>query len=659
VELWDTQTAARVGVIKVTEKNVNAVAVSPDGNTLAIATEEKGLFLWDLAKSQLLATLDPKEFFLDPEAVEFSPDGRWLAVQNSSKLALYDAAGGEKKSEVSTDYTHPFAFLPGGRIAISQGGSVVLFDMYGGKGAAVAAPKPKAPAKLTAQVAFHEPRRTGVLQGGDTGTLDVTIVNEGQGKAYGVRLLPALLTPAAGLKAPEPVVVGDIEPGKSAKQSLRIGSTARLAAQTIKLKLEIREGNGFDAPPSQIEFQTSEVTAPKLEISGLSVAGGAVKVNEVNRLSIAIRNSGQGTAKDVSAELDLGNADIFPAGETKAALGDLAPGDSKSAEFQFFVNSRFNGKELPVALSLHEALGSFGLTGQPLHLALGQTPSLKLVTIQAVQAGDDLEDVDTPPSVKTPVNPDAYAVVIGIERYRQHGIPAVDYATRDAQIVSDYLTKAMGFDSKNVILLQNEGAAKTDLDKYLGTWLKNRVTPSSRVFIFYAGHGAPNPASGESFLIPYDGDPAYTKETAYPLGDLYATLAQLPTKDVTVAVDACFSGQGKRSIIAAGARPLVSVKAGPPPGENTVVLAATGGSQISTFYPDGQHGLMTFFLLKGLKGAADADHNGKITTAKLFAYMRPEIEREARKQNVEQAPTLSPSVDALGARAQAVWVKLK
>ncbi|OGR90213.1 MAG: hypothetical protein A2V88_11290 [Elusimicrobia bacterium RBG_16_66_12] len=268
--------------------------------------------------------------------------------------------------------------------------------------------------------------------------------------------------------------------------------------------------------------------------------------------------------------------------------------------------------------------------------------------------------MDTPPEARLPVDPEAYAVVIGIERYRQKGIPPVEFAARDAQAMYDYLTQSMGFDEKNVILLRNEDAGKTDLEKYLGPWLTNRVTAQSRVFIYYAGHGAPNPVTGAGYLIPYDGDPSYTEVAAYPAKLLYETLAKLPTKRVTVVLDSCFSGQGQRSLLAQGARPLVNaVKTEAGMGANTVTLTAAGGNQISTYLQDAQHGLLTYFLLKGLKGAADADGDGEVTTAEVFSYLKPMVEREARKQNVTQTPTLSPEGPALGARSREVWSRSK
>lgn len=265
-------------------------------------------------------------------------------------------------------------------------------------------------------------------------------------------------------------------------------------------------------------------------------------------------------------------------------------------------------------------------------------------------------DLDSPPAATTPLDPEAFAIVVGVEKYRQEGLPSVDYAARDAQAMRDYLVGAMGFDPKNVLLLVNDRASKTDLEKAFGKWLTNRATAKSRVFVYYAGHGAPNPATGEAYLMPYEADPAYLEDTAYPAARLYAALAKLPTKRATVVLDACFSGQGGRSLIAKGTRPLVAVR-DQSAGGSVIVLAAAGGAQISASDPERRHGLLTASLLEGLHGAADADGDGKITAAELFAFARPAVERAARLQNVEQTPTVSPSAEAL--RGGLPWVTLK
>lgn len=261
-------------------------------------------------------------------------------------------------------------------------------------------------------------------------------------------------------------------------------------------------------------------------------------------------------------------------------------------------------------------------------------------------------DVDKVPASSLKFDPDAYAVVIGVERYRQSGIPAVDFASRDASSMRDYLVGSMGYDARNVVLLTDAGAGRTDLEKHLGKWLRNRVQAKSRVFIYYAGHGAPDPATGEAYLLPYEADPSYLEETAYPLAKLREELGKLPSKDVTVVLDACFSGQGPRSLIAQGARPLVIAKP-VTASTNGQVIAAASSSQISLSHREGRHGLLTYYLLEGLHGGADADKDGSITASEAFAYASPAVERAARLQNAEQTPTIA------GAASARPWVVLK
>lgn len=264
---------------------------------------------------------------------------------------------------------------------------------------------------------------------------------------------------------------------------------------------------------------------------------------------------------------------------------------------------------------------------------------------------------DSPPASAGKADPDAYAVIIGVEKYRAAGIPRVDYAARDAKTMYDYATAAMGFDAKNVILLTDEQATKTDFEKNLGSWLKNRVGAKSRVFVYYAGHGSPNPTTGEGYLMPYEADPNYLEDTAYPVAKLYASLAKLPTMDVTVVLDACFSGTGGRSLIAKGARPLVSVVTAKA-ASNTVVLAAAESSQISASNPERRHGLLTSYLLEALSGAADSDSDGRIMSSEVYEFVRPAVERAARLQNLEQTPTMTPSLEILKTSPGRPWIEL-
>jgi hypothetical protein len=223
-----------------------------------------------------------------------------------------------------------------------------------------------------------------------------------------------------------------------------------------------------------------------------------------------------------------------------------------------------------------------------------------------------------------------HAVIIGVESYREK-LPKADYAAADAKLVAEYAKRVLGIPEENVAVLSNDRATRGDFEKYFERWLPNRVEAGDEVFVYYSGHGAPDPKTGEAFLVPYDADPTYIKETGYPIKRLYENLSKLKAKRVTLAMDSCFSGSGGRSVIAKGARPLVGAVTAAVPAQLTV-LSASGGDQVSNSYEEKGHGLFTYFLLKGLK-----QKGGDLKAA--FEYLKPEVSRVARREyNADQTP---------------------
>ncbi len=207
----------------------------------------------------------------------------------------------------------------------------------------------------------------------------------------------------------------------------------------------------------------------------------------------------------------------------------------------------------------------------------------------------------------------------------------------------------MGYPEENVVVRLNDKAARTDLEKYLEEWLQGKVKANDSVFVYYSGHGAPNTKTGEPYLVPYDGDPAFIEATTYPLKRLYAALEKLPAKEVVVMLDSCFSGAGGRSVIAKGMRPMMlSIENPVLASGKTMVLAASSGTQTSSTFEEKSHGLLTYYFLKGLQGDGDLNKDGKIDMAELYEYVRPNVERIARNQyNNEQTPQLLASPDLL------------
>ncbi|MDD5657056.1 MAG: caspase family protein [Elusimicrobia bacterium] len=239
----------------------------------------------------------------------------------------------------------------------------------------------------------------------------------------------------------------------------------------------------------------------------------------------------------------------------------------------------------------------------------------------------------------------AFAVIIGVEHYRD--IVMADYAARDAISAKEYFQSALGIPAENIVLRLDSRAGLGDFKAYLEVWLKEKVKSDSEVFVYYAGHGTPEPETGRGYLVPYDAAPETIRQLGYPLSQLYESLGKLPVKRALVVLDACFSGLGgPRTVIAQGTRPVIPTVEDPILAAGKItVFAASSGTQISGTYGKKQMGLFTYFLLRGLQGDADLNNDKLVTLSELYNYVRPHVIVEARSNQLEQEPRLLPSTD--------------
>lgn len=230
-----------------------------------------------------------------------------------------------------------------------------------------------------------------------------------------------------------------------------------------------------------------------------------------------------------------------------------------------------------------------------------------------------------------------WAVVIGVSDY-QH-VTKLKYARRDAESFYEYLTENLSVPPDHIRALYDEKVTIKNMKTELGTWLKKRAAVHDTVFIYFAGHGAPEPDPDspdgdgvEKFLLPVDAEPDNLIATAFPMKDIKDTFNRLNSDRVVFIVDSCFSGaSGGRTMLASNNTRSAQLNDDflerLSKGKGRVILSASRANEVSLedVRYGGGHGVFTHFLLQGLKGAADYDNDGVIDVDEIHQYLSKEV----------------------------------
>jgi len=235
-----------------------------------------------------------------------------------------------------------------------------------------------------------------------------------------------------------------------------------------------------------------------------------------------------------------------------------------------------------------------------------------------------------------------WAVIIGISEYfySERGITPLQFAHDDAIAIKNFLRSPQGggFASNRTRLLINEQATTKNIRSSLFTFLKN-AGKDDLVLIFFAGHGAPEPGRPDNlYLITYDTNPDDLASTAFPMWDMETALKRyIISERVIVIADACHSGGvggeaglrnlGNNNLINTYMSNLQKTKPG------RAIITASETNELSR---EGSkwdnHGVFTYYFLKGLQGEADINSNGIVTIGEAFNYVYNKVRRATSSQ---------------------------
>jgi hypothetical protein len=239
------------------------------------------------------------------------------------------------------------------------------------------------------------------------------------------------------------------------------------------------------------------------------------------------------------------------------------------------------------------------------------------------------------------VNPFGIAIVIGNEHYKNTDMHNSDFAINDAASMKDYLIKAAGFQPEHVLYYPN--IDQDQLRELFGTPASSPgkiasylLQDQSELVIFYSGHILISNKQ-ETALCPVDYNPASPDQSSYSLKLLFSQLSNLKITRLTLILDAADHTQNVHRFNANLSSPVLY---------NTLKFPATfiyadENASVACNFKEKNNGLLSYYLISGLSGMADQDHNQIISLNELDFYLQKMIPLSSeRLSNIRQKPLI-------------------
>lgn len=226
-----------------------------------------------------------------------------------------------------------------------------------------------------------------------------------------------------------------------------------------------------------------------------------------------------------------------------------------------------------------------------------------------------------------------FALIIANEKYEL--ATDVEMATNDGLAVKEYFSKTIGLTDKQILYYPNATFGKINKAIRDVKSIANAYGGKINLIVYYAGHGIPDNATKDAYIMPVDAD-GTDPTVCFSLKKMYNELDAMHLNQSVVFLDACFSGTQRDGDMIIAARGVAIKPQEEKPQGNTIVFSATSDAETAFSYKEQKHGLFTYFFLKMMQ-----EKKGKMTLGDLADYMIENVSRQSILINgKKQTPTI-------------------
>lgn len=492
-------------------------------------------------------------------------------------------------------------------------------------------------------VVFYDSNANNAIDANEQCFINFQVRNVGVGDGYNCVAKIKATGAITGVLYNE-LIIPTIKVGNTIDIQLPINSSLNTIDGQINFQISVEEPMGFGTETIELAVDTRKFVSPLLRIVDYTITGYSGNVLAKKTpfdLQLLMQNIEQGLAENVDVCVSLPAGVFILNGNEKQQFTTIKASETISLEYSLIVNQNYSSNIIPINVTIQEKYGKYA-ENRTLNLQLNQTLASSKIEIksqQNVQKDIQIASLTSKVDKNIPIvsynNNKTFAVIIANENYQS--VASVPFALNDGNIFREYCIKTLGIPEKQVKYIPN---ATGNQIKAQVTWLQNicEVFEDAQIIFYYAGHGIPDESSRTAYLLPVDGL-GTDVTTGYKLDNLYAALGNIPAKNVTVFMDACFSGSKRENGMLASARGVaIKARSGMPQG-NMVVFSAAQGDE--TAYPNNEekHGMFTYYLLKKLQETA-----GDITLQELGDYIIKNVSQQSILLNGKsQTPCVTPS----------------